>query len=131
MLLELGTCPAFPSLVARALLHVQLQVGLESVPFEPQCSMKWRWLSCGFQVTVVPNLLMYTQSRGRAFLKHQQHQVGLVVGKRLCSCASLYHRQQQAGLVVEWLEEDCSCASPFPVSLFRELALKACKHGDT
>lgn len=54
----------------------------------PQRGVKWRCLSCGgFQVSVMQNLLMHTQSRGRAFPKHRQHQAGLVVG---------------------WLEEDSS-----------------------
>lgn len=68
VLLELGMCPAFFSLVARAWLHARLQVGLESIPSDPQYTVKWRWLSHdGFQVTVMQNLLMHVQSRGRAF----------------------------------------------------------------
>lgn len=71
MLLELGMCPAFSSLVARAWLHAQPQVGSESVPSDSQHRVTGRCLSHdGFQVTVIQHLLMHTQSRGRAFPKH-------------------------------------------------------------
>lgn len=63
-----GDVPCLSSLVARAWLHARLQVGLESVPSDPQHTVKWRCLSHdGFQVTVMQNLLMHTRSRGRAF----------------------------------------------------------------
>lgn len=76
-----GVCPAFSSLVLRACLRVLPQVGLESVPSDPQHSVTWRCLSRGgFQVTVMQHLLMHTQCRGRAFPKQRQHQAGLVDG---------------------------------------------------